>query len=283
MNGSEILVRLMGVSRQELKDAEQSSRWSSRAGRSGSADPQFAGQDAVRGEGRLRNYYFNKLERDELLKSFASHGKFDDMKGNWVINAGGTVKGKRAVSKITIEHKGAKDKINDAVHSIVDGLTDDLEPLAEKQDPDALKGPSGSGGLILALYHYRQLLAYGEKGFGGRLTHGGSEPFYLPPPEKDRPNYKDLRVDCDVLRGEFAGKPTKWYFVRKDEKRTANGKVYTLQKGQLLGFETQVNDNEDPCEVYLLDYEKSDGRMLPPRNPRALQGQQLRGLHGRAV
>ena len=44
---------------------------------------------------------------------------------------------------------------------------------------------------------------------------------------------------------------TKWFFARTDQ--------------QLLGFELRLNDNEDPCEIYLSDYRPVDGRMLPHR------------------
>ncbi len=255
----EILVRLMGVIRQEIKDPKAPA--GDPAANPAKAIPDSPAKAFYEVKDGFSNYYFNKLERDELLKSFAALGKFDDVKGTWMIKGSGTVKGKRAIGQVTIEHKGAKDKTNDAVHAIIDGLPDDLEPLAS--DAETLKGPPGSGGLLMALYQYRQLLAYGEKGFGGRLTHGGTEPFYLPPPEKDRPNYKDLRIDCDVLVGEFSGKKTKFYFAKKDETRIAHERTYKLLKGQLLGFETVVDDADDPCEVTLLDYAKTDGRMLP--------------------
>ncbi len=256
----ETLVRLMGVIRQEIKNP-------------GSPDePKPAGPKAAIPDSPAKalyevkdgfsNYYFNKMERDRVLKDFAAHGKFDDVPGTWVIKAGGTVKGKRAVSQITIDHKGAKNKVDDAIKGVIDGVASELEPLAPT-DSDNLKDPGGSGGLLLALYHYHQLLAVGEKGFGGRLAHAGTEPFYLPVPEKERPVYKELRVQCDVLRSEFSGVPTKWYFAQQDETRTAGGRTYKIVKGQLLGFETLVSDKDDPCEVTLLDYEKADGRMLP--------------------
>jgi S1-C subfamily serine protease len=256
----ETLVRLMGVIRQEIKDPNAPNP----AGPAGPkpAIPNSPAKALYEVKEGFSNYYFNKLERDELLKSLASHGKFDDVQGTWVIRGSGQVKGKRAIGQITIENKGAKDKTNDVVKSIIDGLTESLEPLMPS-GADNVKDPPDSGGLLMALYNYRLLLAYGEKGFGGRLTHAGSEPFYLPPPEKDRPNYKELSVDCDVLRSEFSGMPTKWYFVKKDEVRVANGVNYKLVKGQLLGFETLVDAAGDPCEVTLLDYEKTDGRMLP--------------------
>ena len=259
----EILVRLMGVIRQEIKDPSVKPDGTTPAGPKPNI-PDSPAKALYEVKEGFSNYYFNKLERDQVLKNFAALGKFDDVPGTWVIQSGegSRVKGKRADGKITIEYKGAKDKTNDVVRSTIDNLPDTLEPLAPT-DASNLKDPDGTGGLLVALYHYRLLLTQGEKGFGGRLTHAGSEPFYLPPPEKDRPNYKELRVDCDVLRGEFSGKPTKFYFVKKDETRVAYGRTFKLLKGQLLGFETQVDDASDPCEVCLLDYEKTGTKMLP--------------------
>jgi serine protease Do len=57
-----------------------------------------------------------------------------------------------------------------------------------------------------------------------------------------------------VLRTRFAGIDGKWYFSTKDGSR-----------GQLLAFEVTPERDEDPCEVYLSDYQKVDGRMLPQR------------------
>ena len=68
----------------------------------------------------------------------------------------------------------------------------------------------------MALYQYRQLLAYGAKGFVGEFSHGGIEPFYPLPADRSRPDYAKLRVDCEVLRTEHAGVDGKWYFVDED-------------------------------------------------------------------
>src|SRR5262249_5107279 len=130
------------------------------------------------------NYYFNKLERDRILKQFeAVSGKFVDLQGTWTIKGGGTVKGKSARASITIEHKGAKE--NEVVTSIIDGLADRVDPLDVKGTDNNLKDPPNSGGLLLALYHYRQLLAMGEQGFDKKIiVAAGTEPYYLPAPDK---------------------------------------------------------------------------------------------------
>jgi len=109
------------------------------------------------------------------------------------------------------------------------------------------------------MYQYRQMLAFGAKGFVGEYSHGGTEPFYLLPGEKERPDYPKLRVDCDVIRTKHSGVPGKWYFAQKDD---AERKI---AKGQLLGFEVTVDSAIDPCEVFLSGYHKVDGRMLPGR------------------
>jgi hypothetical protein len=128
----------------------------------------------------------------------------------------------------------------------------DLDPLKVDQDVSDLKQPTGSGGLMAALYQYRRLLTLGAQGFEGRFEHGGHEPFYPPDSVGSQPKRpSELRVDCEVLRTEHAAVPAKWYFSRADQ--------------SLLGFEVTVEEDQDPCEVYLSDYRPVDGRMMPHR------------------
>jgi hypothetical protein len=134
--------------------------------------------------------------------------------------------------------------------------------LLESTDQAILKQPPSSGGLLSALYLYQQLLTKGAAGFDGdECTHGGFEPFYPPPATDKAPaSLKDLRVDCEVLNTRLGQYLTKWFFDRRDYK--------------LLGFEVRLIDNEDPCEVYLSDYQTVDGRELPRR---------LQVIHGNAA
>jgi hypothetical protein len=138
------------------------------------------------------------------------------------------------------------------VHVVLAGGKYDLDPLKAGQDVSALKEPSGSGGLLMALYLYRRLLVLGSAGFEGHFSHGGREPFYPPPQNGKTPkNLQELRVDTEVLGTEHAAVATKWYFSPKDQ--------------ILLGFEATIDPEGDPCEVYLSDYRTVDGRMLPFR------------------
>jgi hypothetical protein len=114
-----------------------------------------------------------------------------------------------------------------------------------------MSNPPKSGGLITALYLYRQLLVGGEKGFVGEFSHGGHEPWYLPAPVGAKPNYEVQKVMCEVIRTRHAGTSAKWYFSLKDHR--------------LLGFEVTIDSDDDPCEVYLLDYKPEDGKELPTR------------------
>jgi S1-C subfamily serine protease len=128
----------------------------------------------------------------------------------------------------------------------------DLDPLKLEQDITELKQPTGSGGLLAALYQYRRLLTLGAQGFEGRFEHGGFEPYYPPVPGASQPSsLSELRVDTEVLRTEHAAIPAKWYFSREDQ--------------VLLGFEVTVEEDQDPCEVFLYDYKPVDGRLLPHR------------------
>jgi S1-C subfamily serine protease len=128
----------------------------------------------------------------------------------------------------------------------------DLEPLKLEQDIRNLQEPPGSGGLMEAFYQYHRLLMHGPAGFEGYCYYGGYEPFYPPAADgKPATSVADSRVDTEVLMTEHAAVPVKWYFSRSDH--------------TLLGFEVTPGREGDPCEVYLSDYRKVGGRMLPFR------------------
>jgi len=89
------------------------------------------------------------------------------------------------------------------------------------------------------------------KGFS-EFSHGGYEPFYPPPADGKMPaSLGDLRVDTEVINSRLGPFLAKWFFAKNDQK--------------LLGFELRLQENEDPCEVYLSDYRAVDGRLLPHR------------------
>lgn len=193
------------------------------------------------------NWYFNERERTRLLDSHRKHGDFATVGGLWT--AEGTFD--------TGERKG------DMRFSVTEGsdvntvvtlklnIEQRLEPLKEKLDVKEQLEPIGSGGLMMALYHFHRFLTVGPKGFEGEFAHAGWEPFYPPPPGTTPKSLADLRVDTEVIRTKHGPVECKWYFSKKDQ--------------MLLGFETFVTRDEDPCEVYLFDYKPVEGRMLPHR------------------
>jgi S1-C subfamily serine protease len=256
----EVLIRLMGVQAQEIRDQNEPNppdkppQPQPRPGPQAPRRPIPNSPAAKLYEAKegFANYHFNKLERDRLLADFRRHGDFRKMGKAWTIECDGDIRGRHAIASFTITEEkeaGGKSRVPKVV-GVLGGVDYPLEPLRPGQKAEDLKEPRGSGGLLVALYQYQQLLAVGEKGFTV-FSHGGVEPFYPPLPGSSHPDYAKQRVDCEVLRTEQANVAAKWYFSQKDQ--------------TLLGFEVTVDDKDDPCEVYLSEYKKADGREVPGR------------------
>jgi len=108
--------------------------------------------------------------------------------------------------------------------------------------------PKGTG-FLGALYVYHRLLTHGVKGFQ-KCEHGGHEPVYPPRVDRSRPaSLKELREEAEVLNTREGAYQVKWFFTQKDNR--------------LRALELNVEESEDPCEVYFSDYRAVDGRQLP--------------------
>jgi len=199
------------------------------------------------------NYYFNEMAQKRVWDGFEKFGKFTDLKGEWVIQADMQLKNNKTDSKIWIgDQKGDDGSLHTAVKMNITNVTDyELDPLKGSLTQEERTAPTGSGGFLMAMYHYNRLLKEGLGAFR-EVSHGGTEPFYPYPADGSKPkSLLDLRVDADVLHTEYASVPAKWYFSKKD--------------GKLIGFEVFTEPNADPCEVYLADYKEADGKQLPHR------------------
>jgi S1-C subfamily serine protease len=254
----EVLVRLMGYLAREIDDT------TGKPAQPPQPQPQPTAKPAPKPDGPagklyepkpgFSNYHFNKIVRERLMAGFKKQGDFSGLTGEWAFEGTADLPRKKgATLKVNIrEEKGADGKSNKTmVYFDLDGVKYDLEPLKRGEAAARqLKQPNGSGGIMLALHAYRQLLTLGEKGFVGQFAHGGSEPFYPPRADGAAPKaLKDLRVDTEVLTTEEADVAAKWYFSLKDQ--------------TLLGFEVWPELRDDPCEVYFYDYKAVDGRNLP--------------------
>jgi serine protease Do len=252
----EALVRLMGVQRKVLDDATQPKDDAPQPkGPKLPKGPPSPAAKYFQAKDGFANYYFNKLEQDRLMAGFRKHGDFSAVGGNWTIEGVVRLKKLRTESKVKIDITEEKDGqgTKPVLRLKIDDYPYVLEPFKKDQEIAALRAPETSGGLLAAWYVYHRLLTLGEKGFND-FAHGGHEPIYPPPPpsiDKTPPPPASLRVDAEVLNTRHGPFLTKWFFDRADQK--------------LLGFELRLNENEDPCEVYLSDYRSVSGRMLPHR------------------
>jgi serine protease Do len=252
----EVLVRLMGVQRKAIDDPtgpkDDGPKPKAPPAPKGPPSPAAKFYQAKAG---FANYYFNKLEQDRLMKAFGKHGDFSAVAGNWTLEGGIRLKKLRTESRAKIDIVEEKDgnSSKPVIRLKIDDFPYVLDPFKEGQDPVALRAPETSGGLLAAMYVYHRFLTLGAKGFN-EFAHGGHEPLYPPPPPGDGKTLSSLaslRVDAETLNTRHGPFLTKWFFARTDQK--------------LLGFELRLNDNEDPCEVFLSDYRPVDGRMLPHR------------------
>lgn len=257
----EVLVRLMGVQRKEIKDSsadndpKQPNPQQPKPPAVPKDSPAAKFYEAREG---FANYYFNKEARERLLTAFGKFGDFKKLTGKWVLSGDLQFEDQPPVGVELSLTEGEKPTV-----SFIQGgnITFDVKPL-EGETLDKLRLPPESGGLLMALYQYRQLLTLpsGEKTFL-EFTHGGHEPYYVPGPDKSKPDYAKERIDTEVIHTQLGAFPAKWFFTLQDETR---GPV-SLKAHTLAGFEVSLDREEDPCEVYLADYRPVQAREFPHR------------------
>ena len=213
---TEILVRLMGVQRRQCSTTGRSRRPGRRPGPAGrppdAAGPPSPAAKFYKAKAGFANYYFNKPARTRppgwRSRSTATSAR---LTGDWTLKLGGKLLPDRAGDATgtfaSIDEKGGDDGKSPTVQLTSTDLDYTLEPLnAVREGRRSFKDPPGSGGLLLALYQYRQLLVYGAKGFDARV-HPRRHRAVLPAADRQgaSPTTPRLRVDGEVLRTEHAG------------------------------------------------------------------------------
>lgn len=169
------------------------------------------------------NYYFNELEQQRVLQCLESMQSWRDDMGRWKLT-GKTTQGEDF--SITLTDKGL-------------GLQLPLRPGLQQLDgSDFIDEPPGSGGLLAALYQFKQLLTKGTEAFT-EFAYVGSQPL-------------DGRgAMVDVLMTKKAGVESQWYFRKND--------------GQFVGFNTKLGNDLDPCEIRFLEFGLFSGKRFPSR------------------
>jgi hypothetical protein len=168
------------------------------------------------------NYYFNKLNRDRVLAAWRARGNFRTAPGEWTL-AGPLPRG--AEYRFTLSDKAAVLKL-----PTTEIAWSDKEPIA------STLVPTGSGGLLPALWLWRRLAVLEPDQFG-EVTYLGTAPV----PGAAEP--------ADVLLALAGGVECRFYFDSKT--------------GLLLLIEMYPEEHADPCELYFRDYREVQGRAAP--------------------
>jgi len=248
----EVLVRLMGHQANVIEKKNQPMPGGGPAPAPKGPAPKADGELAKMYEAKkgYSNWYFNVLEQNKLLEAFKKHGDFAAVPGKWVIDGKFEMSDRNGPMRVEIVEKDGAAKVTMKLN-----IETTLEPL-KQTDVAVQQEPIGSGGLMMAMYHYHRFLTRGAKGFEGLFAHAGYEPFYPMPIDGTVPkSLAALRVDSAVIATKHGSVNCKWYFSRKD--------------ATLLGFETYIDkdakepEDRDPCEVYFHDYKDVGGRKLP--------------------
>ncbi|MCH2125124.1 MAG: trypsin-like peptidase domain-containing protein [Pirellulaceae bacterium] len=170
------------------------------------------------------NYYFNELNRQRVWEAFRTTGNFSKQNGPWSLIGKMDAEGE---VRVTLE--------NDRV------LADfPRGPETMKLDDPLEKqlAPRGSGGLLISMYLWRQLLISGPATYGD-VFYLGQAPVFT---------HQEL---CDVFQTTHDAFEAKYFFHPND--------------GTLVAMEMYPDTNMDPCELYFHDYRNVKGTLLPHR------------------
>jgi serine protease Do len=168
------------------------------------------------------NYYFNTLNRDRVWKAASAGADFLKAGGKW------TLKGTHS--------RGGPIEIVLTGDAVSGSFPAEKAELDLTKDLDTQLAPAGSGGLLVALHVWRQLLVDGPEKFGDVHYYGTA-----PQPE--------LTGQADVLIATR----------NVVEMRLA----YDPNGGRLHWLEMVADPDEDPCEIQFSDYREVEGRMFP--------------------
>lgn len=170
------------------------------------------------------NYYFNELNRDRVWNAAKKHGDFTTLPATWVIEA-------------ELEGVGPCE-IKFLEKEIVASFPSGAAKVDLTKDLDEQLAPPQSGGLLIALYLWKQLLTQGPEKFGA-TTYLGTLPV------AGRNDFCDaLDTTYQVVEGRF---------------------LFAPDTGRMIAVEAYPEPQTDPCELSLDDYREIDGRSLPHR------------------
>jgi len=170
------------------------------------------------------NYYFNRMHQERLRKSLDQLGEWSKSTDSWKLDftlADGDA-GTIHLDPKTVSGKIAGENYN---LELAGDLTQKLQP-------------NGSGGLLLALHIWKELLKTDFDKFG--------EVYYLGTAPR-----REFEQRYDVLVGLYDAIEIRAYFDPKS--------------GQLAVLEMFPDSDADPCEIEFSEYQATNGYELPTR------------------
>ena len=168
------------------------------------------------------NYYFNEINRDRVWSAFVAKGDFTSQAGSWSFEGEMAGGGKVQLTLGDDESTGT--------------FPSGAAKVDANKDLDEQLGPTGSGGLLVAMHLWRQMLIGGPQKYG-EVYYYGTAP------------YPGIEPLADVLFGVRNVVETNF--------------VFDPSSGQLTVVEMFADVETDPCILRFSDYRDSGGRLVP--------------------
>jgi hypothetical protein len=167
------------------------------------------------------NYRFNQLEQDRVLAPLKTLGDFASATGTWRLS------GRSAAGdafELTLATAGIGLEIRNTAY------------FQQLGDSEGVDEPPRTGGFLMAVHLFRQLLSRGTSAFT-EVAYFGSEPL-------------DGRGEwVDVMITTQSAIETRWYFSRAS--------------GRLLGLDSRLFEDAEACSIRFEHWQDFSGRQLP--------------------
>jgi serine protease Do len=181
-------------------------------------------QKLIKARPGFANYYFNELHRDRVWTAFSANGDFAPLNRAWKLTGELASGGKIVVTL------GDETSSGDFPQGAL--------KLDAAQDLDQQLGPAGSGGLLVALHLWRQILVAGPQKFGDVIYYGTAP-------------HPAVEGQADVL---IAHRNVAELHL-----------VFEPTSGRLVVAEMIADPTEDGCEIRFSDYRDYGGRQIAHR------------------
>ena len=178
------------------------------------------------------NYYFNRLERQQVWSRIESLGNFKEAGSSWRFI------GKLASepTPITLSIDSSSGQVSIGNRKFETPFSEELADIADQNREE---------GLLVALRAWQQLLQVGPEPLGATI-YLGTAPIY---PTLDK-SLADMQI-CDVLQTDWYDAVVRFYVP--------------VGSNEVACIEVFGDAASDPVEVYLDQYRDVDGRQWPAR------------------